>query len=240
MEPKIPVSADAKRKLFITKSVLFAVLLFCIIYGGWHANRIWKDFYDSDLEVTDTYRDIFPAASAAKLKSAYTFFNGTSVPIATFTDKQKSFKLFVYKLDINSDQKIDSIVKRITKEPEDEDDRGDISSTTTKGFKISNQKQPPAGLKNLRVYLSGEDLKELIKNDTLLSYGLELKKLKVYDDKSKLLATVERENLSNVPYYAEVLFYKRKDGVYVFYKLMRTPGAEPENDELLYKLFTAP
>lgn len=239
MEPHIPITDQAKRKILVTKLVLIGVLLLCLVYAGLHAKNFYNEIFDSDLEVTDTYRDIFPAKSAKKLKSSYTFFNGNPMPIATFTDQDKSYKLFVYKLDIHSDQKIDSLVRLISTQPKQVDSAGDYTATTTRGYKLSNQKLPPAGLKNLRFFLGGERIKQLVKNDTLLSYGIDLQQLKLYDNKSKLLAYIERQNEKSLIYYSEVLFYKRKDGIYVVYKIMRIPGDEPEDDEL-YRLFTNP
>lgn len=239
MEPNPQPSYYQQHKILIIKSVLSVILITLLVFIALHAKNLYEEIFEDELEVTDTYRDILPKGGKEQLTSSYTFFNNTNTPIATFSDRRKTYKIFVYKLNLNSDKPIGQLVTTIEKEPKEEDNSGDISSTTTKGYKISNQKAQPAHIQNLRVYLPGDTIKQLVKNDSLLSYGLKLKSLKVYDEHAKLLGMLDRGNNYDTPMHAEILFLKQKDAVYVMYKLMRDRKLYEYNNEM-YKLFTAP
>ncbi|RZM23896.1 MAG: hypothetical protein EOO88_24670 [Pedobacter sp.] len=239
MEPNTQPSYYQRNKFLIIKLVLSGILIFCLVYASFFVPKFYDEIMEKNLEVTDTYRDIFPKSGSDKLTSSYTFFKNSDAPIASFLDSRETYKILVYKLNVKTDKKIDQLVTQIAKEPADEDNSGDISSTTTKGYKVSNQRVPPTNIQGLKLYLSGDSVKQLIKNDTLLSYGIKLKKLKVYDEHAKLLSMLEQDDNVKSVMYAEVLFYKKKEAVYVLYKLMRIPKRYEYNNEM-YKLFTAP
>lgn len=190
-------------------------------------------------KIKDTYYTIFPESSRDKLELRPTFFRKRNNPTASFSDKSKDYILIVNKYELaKEDQTIADIIQLTPNKAPIPTNKAHHETGKTSEFKVYHSFDSIPALTQLFVSLKGENIKTLIKTDSLINYAMNLNELQISrTETANAFNIVSQEGLiKNSKNYFEILFLKKEKSLFVIYKL-KNYAKNNISDEHLYKLF---